>query len=540
VSSFTGAPRLTRLGFRRDRVNILVWVAGLGVLAFASVAAVAGVAPTEADRILTATFSASNRLSRAFDGPASGTHIGAMTMVETYAVLAVLAGLMSTFAVTRLTRQDEETGRAELVGSAIVGRRARLTAALVVVAAMNLLVAAATTVALLAQDLPLQGSLAAGMALGACGFTFAAAAAVTAQMFDSQRGANGTAGALVGGAFLVRAIGDAAGTLDGETFVVSAWPSWLSPIGWGQQVRPFSQDQWDVFVLFGVAIIVLVSIAYALGDRRDVGAGIVPTRPGPATAEGRLGSPARLVWRLQRTTVVGWAVGILVLATAFASLGDGADEFAGLSEEIEAMFRAMVGEGELVDAYISFVMAFVAIAISAAIVQAVLRNRTEETSGRIESVLAGSVGRHRWLGATTGVAAASGAGILLVVGLASALVYGFMTDDMADGIQSFGSAALVQVPAIIAIGGFTVMAVGLLPRWSLGLGWGALAGAFVTGQLGAILDLPQMVLNLSPFTHVPPVPAAGFEPVPLVALTVVGLGLGAVGFAGFRRRDLQL
>jgi ABC-2 type transport system permease protein len=79
-----------------------------------------------------AAFTAGNRLSRAFDGPASGTELGAMAMVETYAVLAVLAGLMSLLIVTRLTRQDEETGRAELVGSAAVGRRARLLAALVV------------------------------------------------------------------------------------------------------------------------------------------------------------------------------------------------------------------------------------------------------------------------------------------------------------------------------------------------------------------------------------------------------------------------
>jgi ABC-2 type transport system permease protein len=540
MTSFTGTWRLVRLGIRRDRVNLLVWLVGLGVLAFGSVSAVAGVYPTEADRVIGATFTAGNRLSRAFDGPASGTHIGAMTMVETYTVLAVLAGIMSILAVTRLTRQDEETGRAELVGSAVVGRRARLAAALLVVLGLNVGLAGVTTLALLAQDLPLEGSLAAAAALGAAGMSFAAIAAITAQLVDSQRAATGLASAVLGGAFLLRAVGDAAGSIVGETFLVSAWPSWLSPIGWGSQVRPYSQNQWDVFVIFGVFVLGLALAAFAIGDRRDVGAGVFRTRPGPPAAEGSLASPTRLVWRLQRGTLAAWAAGALILGVAWASLGDGADEIIGLSDEIEAMFRSMVGEGELVDAYVAFVMSFTAIVIAAAMVQALLRTRTEESTGRIEPLLATSLGRHRWLGATVLVAGGAAVAIVAVVGLASALVFGVMTEDVAGGIASFGGATLAQIPALIAIGGFVVAATGLLPRWAAGLAWGALAASFVMGQLGAILDLPQTVLNLSPFTHVPGVPATGFELLPIAALTATGLVLGAIGFGAFRRRDLQL
>lgn len=540
MSSLTGTGRLVRLGIRRDRTNLVLWVVGLGALAFVSVSAVAGVYPTEADRIVGSTFSAGNRLARAFDGPQSGPSLGAMTFVEVYGVLAVLAGLMSILIVTRLTRQDEETGRAELLGSAMVGRRARLTAALVVALAANLAVAAVTTVALLAQDLPTEGSLAAGAALGAVGLSFAAIAAVAAQLVDSQRGATGLASTALGAAFLIRAVGDAAGTTVGETFVVSAWPSWLSPIGWGQQVRPYGQDQWDVFVIFGVFVGVLVVAAYLIGDRRDLGAGVIPPRPGPATAEGRLATPTRLLWRLQWPTALAWGLGVTILAVAWASLGDGADELIGLSDELDEMFRAMVGEGELVDAYIAFVMSFTAVIVGAAMVQSLLRARTEESTGRVEAVLAGAIGRGRWLGATVGVAALVTLSILVVAALASALVFGVMIEDLGEGFRSFGGATALQVPALFALGGAVVAVVGLVPRWASALAWGLLTVAFVLGQLGSVLDLPQMVMNLSPFTHVPSFPATDIDVTPLVGLTAIGLALAAAGFVGFRRRDIQL
>jgi ABC-2 type transport system permease protein len=70
--------------------------------------------------------------------------------------------------------------------------------------------------------------------------------------------------------------------------------------------------------------------------------------------------------------------------------------------------------------------------------------------------------------------------------------------------------------------------------------WALLGLTFVILQLGAILDLPQIVRDLSPFTHVPAVPAASVSALPLVALTVVAALLCAGGLAAFQRRDLAL
>jgi ABC-2 type transport system permease protein len=58
------------------------------------------------------------------------------------------------------------------------------------------------------------------------------------------------------------------------------------------------------------------------------------------------------------------------------------------------------------------------------------------------------------------------------------------------------------------------------------------------GQLGAVLDLPQALLDVSPYTHVPALPSAELAVLPLAVLTAVAVALLAAGLAGFRRRDL--
>src|SRR5665647_593987 len=118
---FAGTGRLVRLALRRDRILLPVWIASISGLAGAVVASYAATLPSEAERAVTAAFGAANPMARVFDGPASGTTLGAMSMVEAYKILAILTALMSAQAIVRHTRQDEETGRAELLGSAVVG-----------------------------------------------------------------------------------------------------------------------------------------------------------------------------------------------------------------------------------------------------------------------------------------------------------------------------------------------------------------------------------------------------------------------------------
>jgi ABC-2 type transport system permease protein len=110
-------------------------------------------------------------------------------MVETYATVAVLTALTSIFIVVRHTRQNEETGRAELLASGVTGRYAALTVAVLA----NLALAALVFAVLRGVGLPATGSLVLTGGLAATGIGYATAAGVTAQVAESTRAASGLA-----------------------------------------------------------------------------------------------------------------------------------------------------------------------------------------------------------------------------------------------------------------------------------------------------------------------------------------------------------
>jgi ABC-2 type transport system permease protein len=539
VTALVGTGRLLRLALRRDRILLPAWAVSIAALAAGVVASIVGLYTSEQERVAAVTFSAANPVARVFDGPASGTDPGAIAMGEGYVLYAVLAALMSIQAVVRHTRTEEETGRAELVGSAVVGRHAPLAAALITAALANLAVGALVAVVLLANDLAVAGSLLSGLSLAGVGLVFAGVAAVVSQVLSTSRGANGAGAAVVGLAFVLRAVGDVAGDIaEGGLVVVSAWPSWLSPIGWAQQTRPFHQDNFGLLALFAATAVALIAVAVRLTEHRDVGAGMVAPRPGPARAAAGLGSPLGLAWRQQRGVLLGWAVAIAIVGAAFGSVGAEADEIVGLSEDLERALQAMAPEGGMVELYFAFAVGFLGIAATGFTVQALLRARAEEAAGRLEAVLATATSRTGWLAGHVIVAVAGTVALFVLLGLTGALAYGAVTGDWAVGVEGMLGGAAVQIPAALALGALVLVAVALLPRWAAAVGWAALAVGLVMGQLGALLELPQPVLNLSPFTHVPAVPAESLSVLPLAVLLAAAAGLGALGFAGFARRDL--
>ena len=163
-------------------------------------------------------------------GVVSGVSVGSAFMTRGYLLLAVLAALMSALAVVRHTRQNEETGRAEMVGAAVVGRHAGLAAALIVTVGANIVLAGLLGLAGIVNGLPATGSFMAGLAVGAIGIVFAGIAAVTVQLSSTTRGASGLAAAVLALSFLVSGLGNMLGSVDASGVrVVSAWPVWLSP-----------------------------------------------------------------------------------------------------------------------------------------------------------------------------------------------------------------------------------------------------------------------------------------------------------------------
>ena len=541
ATSLTGTGRLLRLALRRDRVVLPAWLLAISALTWAIVGAYADTLPGAAERAATAAFSAANPLTRVFDGPASGTAVGAMVWVEGYKILALLTALMSAQAVVRHTRQEEETGRAELIGSAAVGRHAPLTAALLVALGANVLLGVAVAAAFALHDLPLAGSLVAGLAVTGTGWVFAGVAAVTAQVFGTARAANAAAGGALGVAFVLRAIGDLLGEVsESGVTLISAWPSWLSPWGWAHQMRPFQEDAWWIAALFLALTLATVAVAFVLTGHRDVGPGMVAPRAGPATAAPSLTSVLGLAWRLQRGILAVWFVVLAGAGAAFGAVGRSVEDLVGDTPQMADLLSRLAPGAQFVDLYFALLMALVGVAAAAYVVQALLRMQAEEASGRLEPVLAAPVGRARWL-ASHGVIAAAGTIVMLLVsGLACGLSFAAATGAGAGQVAELLGAGLIQVPAALVVGAVVLAAFAVVPRRAGPLAWGVLAAALVMGQFGALLELPAWLMNVSPFTHLPAMPAEPFSATPVVVLLAVAVSLSALAVIAFRRRDLVI
>lgn len=529
MRALAGTGGLVRLALRLDRVRLPVWVLALGATVLVTPPYYRSLLRTVASPRQLVPGLADNPGLAALQGrlPADPS-VGALTAWKTGVFVAALAALMSALTVLRHTRAEEEAGRLELLESTVVGKGAALTAGLIVAGAADLALAALVALGLVGGGMPAGGSVALGLAVAAAGWVFAALAAVVAQLSEGAR----TATALAVGALLVAFLLRAAA--DGTTG--ASWLSWGSPLGWSQRVRPFDGDRWLVLALPAVIATACLGVAYRLLGGRDLGAGGMPARVGPATAARGLRGPLGLAWRLQRGLLAAWTVGAAVAGAVLGSVAASLGELARDTPTADMLGR-LGGGGGLVDSYLAAMMRLLGLAAAVYAVQATLRLRDEEVAGRTEPLLAGAVGRVRWVAGHLTLALGGTAVVLAAAGLGAGLAHGGRTGDVPGQTARLAGAALVSWPAVAVLAGLALALFGLAPRLTA-VSWGLLGGCLFLSELGPLLRLRQWALDLSPFGHLPSLPGGRLAGAPLLWLTVTAAVLTAAGLTGFRRRDL--
>jgi ABC-2 type transport system permease protein len=537
MSALTGTTALLRLALRRDRFVLAGWVVALAVLPALFALAFASDLPTQADVLRETRLMAGNAGFRMLS-LSPGASIGAYVMNRGFVTLAILAAVMSITCVVRHTRQNEETGRAELLGAAVVGPASGLAAAVLVALGANLVLAPLTALGLIAAGQPAAGSLAAGAAIAAAGVAFTGVAAVTAQLSRSARGATGLAVAALAGSFLVSGVGNVLGHTDATgTVAYSSWPGWLTPLGWGFQLRPFGAEQWWVLLLPVALTAVLLIAAGRLVTRRDLGAGVLPERAGRRHASPLLRGPASLAWRLRRPAFLGWLATLVGFGLVFGSVGESAGKAltAGTAGAGAAGATAGAGAAGALDAWFGPVVLMGGVAAGIYVVQAVLRMREEEAGGRLEPVLAGAVGRPRWMLGHLAGTAVEAAVLLLAYAAAAGLAAAWSTG--AAGVpRELAGACLAELPAVLVIAAAVAVLVAALPRRAAAVSWALLAAAVLLSPLFQ-LDLPQWLQDTSPFAH-QPAPTVEVSAGAAVALLALAGALAWVALAFFRRRDI--
>ncbi|MFI7063813.1 ABC transporter permease [Kribbella sp. NPDC050124] len=539
MSGFTGTSRLVRLALRRDRITLPAWILGMAGFLAATTAMFEDSYTKHPQLLVPDTRIVVENPGMRVLGLVTGPSIGGYALHRDALTLAVLAAMMSVLAVVRHTRQSEELGREEMLRAGVVGRHASLAAAVLVGLAANVVLMFALGLGMVAAGQPATGAFVGGASIALVGVVFTGVAAVTSQLASTARGAIGLAGAGLGVSFVLAALGNMLGTVDSAALrVTSAWPAWLSPIGWSQQMRPFADNAlWPA----GLAVLMMASLcalAIVLVGKRDVGRGTWPERTGAAHASPTTRSSTGLVWRLQRGALLGWMIGLFGFGLVFGALGD---QIGGLQGEGTEWYNTFGGDVDLLGAYWASMMQFGGMLVGICVTTLLLRLHHDEAQGELEAVLGTAVSRVRWLGAYAVNALVGSVVLLLVFASAMAITGGQALGGTGSLLRDLIGAALVQLPAVSVLAAAVVTLIMLLPRWSVGLSWALVVGSIVVGPMfGPAMGLPQWVLDLSPFTHVPNAPAVDPTIGPLLGLCLVSGLLATAAVLSLRRRNLAL
>ena len=241
---------------------------------------------------MNATASMVAMFGRIYD-PAS---LGALSLIKYTAFMTAILAVLMVILIIRHTRADEESGRLELLGGGRLGRDAALAAALVIGFGASLGVGLLSAAALAAGGLPVAGSLAFGLGWAATGMAFSAVAGVAAQLTASARAATGLSVGVIAVTYGLRAVGDLAEP--GPSVL-----SWLSPIGWNQQIRAFAGDRWWVLALPVALCAVLIPAALCPPGPPGPWRRAARRAPGPGAS---VRSPGSGPWPCGCSTGCGW------------------------------------------------------------------------------------------------------------------------------------------------------------------------------------------------------------------------------------------
>ena len=522
---------LVKFILRRERVSFVIWVVCIVGLVVYTASVYPNMYPTEVERYA-AMLLMENPAIIAIVGPSTGAYsIGALFVQETLLITLIAVGIMNILLVNRYTRVDEELGRLELIRSFPVESSSVLQALFVVVLVVNGLIGVLTTIGVATggmSDMPFAGSLLFGVVIFVAGLLFASVSAVYAQLLSTARGVAGWSFMTLLIMYLVRAIGDINGN----------FLSYISPLGLLLQTSVYVNDVWWPVVVVAACSFCIAISAFVLIGHRDLGAGLIPAKAGPAHGAKSLLSVGGLAWRMQRGSLIIWVIGAVAMGFVFGAVVGEIEGYIGENETMQA-FLALESNGEvsLTEQFIPFLIVFLVITLLIPIIGPILKLAGEERRHLSELILARSVSRSQLLGSYLLISMFSSVCLLMVGGFGFWLG-GVLLLEEAIAYSTLMSAMAVYLPAAWILIGISVFLLGWLPRL-MSLATLMIGYVFFIVFFSDLLSLPQFLVNLSPLEHVPNVPVDEFSFIVFLIMSGIAAILIVAGFIGYGKRDIQ-
>lgn len=525
----SAARALVRRTFLDARTRTIAFVYVFAIYSYIQPAGFRSTYPTLADRIAFAHSFAGNDAIRFFYGyPFDPVSIGGYSAWRVGGTLAIAAAVFGVLAAVRALRAEEDTGRMELVLASPVPRRTAFISAMAAIAASIAMLWLAMFAGYLIGGLPAGGAAYLALATVSVAPVFVGVGAIACQLAPTRRIALELGNAAVAAFLLVRVVADTASG--------AGWLRWATPLGWAEELRPFTGPRPLALLLPLAASALLIAIAARMSLRRDVGTGRLPARDTAAPRLRLLSSPLAQALRAERGSMITWAGCIAVFAVILGMVAPSISA-AGISPSIRKEV-AKLGSGSILtpSGYVAFVFIFFIVAIVLFACAQIGAARHEESEEQLETLLALPVSRLRWLGGRLALAAGGASMLAAVAGLVTWA--GTASQGVTLSLPRMLEAAANCLPITILFLGIAALAYAIVPRASSGIAYGLVTVSFLWYLVGAIAGVPSWLVKATPFAHIGLVPAQPFRV--SAALAMVGTGALAIGaaLALFQRRDL--
>lgn len=529
TNASTGFGIMVRFILRRNWLRMLIWLVVLAGMVVLVIDSQRELFPTQADRDAYALVANTPAIAALTGLPYAAGTLGGILNIKLWMTMAIALSFAVIFLVTRNGRAEEEAGRTELLRAGVLGNYAYSLANWTVFSGFAVLVGLASAGAAISQELPVDGALTMGASFAATALVFLGVSAVAGQLTRTSGGANGLASTVLGISYLVRAVADVQG--EGEN---ASWLTWLSPIGWAQQSRSYADNNWWPLLLCVGAAVILLVVALALERGRDLGAGLIPERVGPRSASAALRTQTGLTIRLQRGSIIGWSVGIVVFAMFFGGVATAmADLLSGDSPIAQAFLG---GSKNILDGLLGFFLMANALLVAAFVLQSADSIRAAESKGRTEMQWSSAISRIRWAAARMVVPAVWSLVLLAVSGAAIGATFGAAVGQP-DQAWRFLGASVAYWPSALLVIGVVVLCAAMIPRAAAAVTWALYAVAVILSMFGDLFGLPDWVINNTPFTAIPRL-GMDFTVLPLVVVTALAVITGGIGLWVLRNRDM--
>ena len=520
-----GTGAAMRVLWRTQWRRLVAWVVAPAAGMVATAVSVAGLYDTPAKIRTYAAAVGSGHALLAVNGKVEGVDsLGGVIENEFGFLAAFVMPLLGIALVARSTRGEEEAGRMETLLGGRVARQAPVAAALLLAGAAVLATTVAFTAGLVAVGVPLAGAALYAASLGALALVFATLAALVAQLVLHARGVYALSLLVLVVAYVLRGVGD----------VTRTWLTWLSPLGWAERAAPFGAARWWTLLVPLLLAALLSAVAVVLAARRDLGSSLSRGSHGPAHAASYLHTETGLAAWLQRSTLLAWLTGSVLVAAMMGSL---ARQLLDAMSGNPALANAIgVPGGRPSDGLVAVTQLYLAVIATGYTVSAVGTLREEETTGRLEPRLAGTLSRRSWLGRNASVLVAGLVVLVSVGSLVLALTTAWSLGE-SPGVGGVLAAGFSYVPAELTFAALALAVFSVRPR-VYPLAWAAFAAIAFIALLGRGLRLPGWVIDLAPTSHVGSPPLAGPSTGPLLVLTLCAVTLTLAAGSGFRRRTI--